>query len=241
MFLKAVTVANNSRIIRFFGSEGHDWKRINAFKRGLEDRLQKEASDINAIEDLKKFIAMRAGLLQITTPKPMRVVDPEKDLAELYEQIIGEPIRTKRGKSLKRYIGEKLHSAGLDNKIARDVTVTVPVLQKVVEFPYGFQNGRFHLINPVRFAAANPDQSVVTACKYAVEGDSLYEQSDSKLGDLQLVVVGQFRPKDKESPQRVKRVLEQHNVVLYRTDEIPKLVDEIQRTGKDIASNPIGN
>jgi hypothetical protein len=180
---------------------------------------------------------MRAGLLQITTPNPLRVVDPDKDLAELYEQVIGEPVRTRRAKSLKQYIGEKLHNAGLDKKIARDLKVPVPVLQKEVEFPYGFQNGRFNLINPVRFTAANPDQSVITACKYAVEGDSLYEQPHAKFGPLQLVVVGQFRPKDKESPQRVNRVFQKHNVVLYRTDEIPKLVDEIQQTAKELVQH----
>ena len=43
---------------------------------------------------MKQFIALRAGLLQVTTPRAMRVVDPENDLAELYEQVIGEPVRT---------------------------------------------------------------------------------------------------------------------------------------------------
>ncbi|MFN9234997.1 MAG: hypothetical protein ACK6D4_10185, partial [Planctomyces sp.] len=28
-FLKVLTSANNGRIIRFFGSAGHDWKQIN--------------------------------------------------------------------------------------------------------------------------------------------------------------------------------------------------------------------
>jgi hypothetical protein len=51
-FLRALTSRNNSRIIRFFGSEGHDWARINTFKRGLEDRLQKEVSAIKCVEDL---------------------------------------------------------------------------------------------------------------------------------------------------------------------------------------------
>jgi hypothetical protein len=27
-FLKALTIRNYSRIIRFFGTEGHDWKRL---------------------------------------------------------------------------------------------------------------------------------------------------------------------------------------------------------------------
>src|SRR5947209_9669263 len=67
-FLKALTTRNNSRIIRFFGSEGHDWVRINAFKKRLEDRIALEGADIKSLEDLQRFIDQRANLLQITSP-----------------------------------------------------------------------------------------------------------------------------------------------------------------------------
>jgi hypothetical protein len=49
-----------------------------------------------------------------------------------------------------------------------------------------------------------------------------------------LVVVGQFRPKDDVSPTLVRRVFNESHVKLYSSDEIPKLIDEIRRTGKDI-------
>ncbi len=103
-----------------------------------------------------------------------------------------------------------------------------------VEIPFGFQNGRFNLINPVRFEATNPQQGIITACKYAVEGLSLYENPDPELGKMQLVVVGKFRPNDHDSPTRVKRVFQDYGVKLYRTSEIPQLIEEIRRTGKDI-------
>jgi hypothetical protein len=150
-FLQALTSGHNSRIIRFFGSEGHDWKRINMFKRGLEDRLQKEAAMIKSVEDLEQFIALRANVLQITSPNSMKVCDPEQDLRDLFEEIIGEPARPKRQRSLRHYIDEKLSGSGLEKKVVRDVKVAVPVLQKEVEIPFGYQNGRFNLINPVRF------------------------------------------------------------------------------------------
>src|SRR5438270_13906920 len=54
-FLKARTSGNNSRIIHFFGSEGHDWVRLNAFKRGLEDRLVIEGNEIETVEQLERF------------------------------------------------------------------------------------------------------------------------------------------------------------------------------------------
>src|SRR5262245_23233492 len=76
-FLRAMTTRTNGRIIRFFGSEGHDWSRINAFKRGLETRLEKEHTGIKTLEDLQRFIALRANVMQITQPLPIKVVDAE--------------------------------------------------------------------------------------------------------------------------------------------------------------------
>ena len=232
-FLKARTSGNNSRIIHFFGSEGHDWVRLNAFKKGLEDRLAVEGGEIRTVEQLERFIAQRANLLQITWPRPMKVTDPENELEELFKELVAGSMHRTSTRTLKRFLGEKLVTAGLERKIRRDIRVTVPVLQKEVEIPFGFQNGRFNLINPVRFEALHPDNSLVTACKYAVEGRSLYENPDPQLGLLQLVVVGKFRSKDQESPARVKRVLQDYRVTLFRTSELPQLIDEIRRTGKE--------
>jgi hypothetical protein len=233
-FLKAVTVPNNRRIIRFFGSEGHDWARINAFKKGLEDRIAVEGPAIETVEQLEKFIAQRANLLQITPPRPMKVVHPKEDLDELYKELLGESVHWTSTRTLRRFLAERFSTAGVEAKIRKEIRVRVPLLQKEVDIPFGFQNGRFNLINPVQFESTQPEQSVVTACKYAVEGRSLYENPDPKLGELQLVVVGKFRPKDQESPSRVQRVFQDYRVNLFRTSELPQLIEEIRTTGKDI-------
>jgi Protein of unknown function (DUF3037) len=91
-FLKASMSNNNRRISRFFGKEGHDWVRINSFKKGLADRIAIEGRDILTLEQLEKFIAGRANLLQITPPRPMKVNDPEQDLEELFKEIMGEVV-----------------------------------------------------------------------------------------------------------------------------------------------------
>jgi hypothetical protein len=233
-FLKALTNSNNARIIRFFGSEGHDWKRINSIKRGLEDRLQKETSEIHEVDDLRSFIRRRANLVQISEPNFIKVFEPEKDLQELYERIIGETHATRAKRSWRLFIGDRLSTPEIAKKVIREIRVPVPVLGKEVEFPYGFVNGRFNLITPVRFAGAKADTSVATACKYAVEGESLYQEGQSDRGALQLIVVGQFRAQDRESPASVRRILDAHRVKLFESRELPQLIDEIRRTGKDV-------
>jgi hypothetical protein len=232
-FLKVLTSANNGRIIRFFGSAGHDWKQINTIKSGLQDRLDKEG--IRTVDELQHFVATRANSLQLTPPLPVKVQDPEKELRELFHEIVGEPAKRTQKTSLKKLLREKFDLAGLENKVIANVTVDVPVTGQEIEIPFGFQNGRFNLISPVRFGAADPQQSFRTACRFAVEGRSIYDHADKELGNLQLVVVGQFRPNDDLSPKLVRRVFAESAVKLYSADEIPTLIEDIRRTGKDIA------
>lgn len=103
-FLKVLTSANNGRIIRFFGSAGHDWKQINTIKSGLQDRLDKEG--IRTVDELQHFVATRANSLQLTPPLPVKVQDPEKELRELFREIVGEPAKRTQKTSLKKLLRE---------------------------------------------------------------------------------------------------------------------------------------
>jgi hypothetical protein len=181
---------------------------------------------------------MRANLLQITPPNPVQVTDPEKDLNALFETIIGETARTPREKSLRKSVGEKLSQAGLDRKLIRDVEIHVDVLERDIQFPFAFQNRRFNLINPVRFEAQNPDQSIATACKYAVEGQSIYRRADPERGEMQLVILGQFRSNDNTTREAVGRVFGECRVKLFEMNRFADLVDEIRQTGKDVELSP---
>jgi hypothetical protein len=234
-FLKAITARSNQRIRRFFGAEEHDWQRINSYKLAIEERLEVEQPGIQSLEDLEQFIALRANRLQITAPRSVAVEDPEENLKALFEEIVGgEP--TKEGRvDLCRHVGEWFRRAGVERKLATDVDVVVPVFNHRIHIPYGFQNGRFNLIQPVRFQAAQPEHAVNTACRYAVEGRSLYENADPRLGLLKLVVVGKFRDEDAQTKSAVKRVLSNSYVDLFPLDELDRLIDEIRETGKDLS------
>lgn len=233
-FLRARTSSDNARIRHFFGDEGHDWTRINSFKVGIEERLEVERGEIRTLEALEAFIARRANLIQISPPRPMKVTDPEKDLDQLFKDLVGGEARTHRGPSLKRFLRQKFTTAGVDKKILTDIRVQVPISERQIEVPYGFQNGRFNLIQLAGFQATNPEHAKTTACRYAVEGESLYENPDPRLGPLQLILVGKFGSKQPESRSGVERILKAHHVRLYAATEVDRLVDEIKRTAKDL-------
>jgi hypothetical protein len=135
-FLKALTSRNNSRIIRFFGSESHDWIRINAFKKGLEDRIALEGTEIRCLEQLERFIAQRANLLQITPPRPTKIIEAEKDLEELFKEFFGKSVHRSSTRTLRRFLAQKLSTPDIDEKIRKDIKVRVPVLDKGVEIPW---------------------------------------------------------------------------------------------------------
>ena len=233
-FLEARTSRDNARIRHFFGDEGHDWVRINLYKLGIEDRLKIEKDQLRTLDDLQGFIARRANLIQITPPRPMKVSDPEKDLDQLFQDLVGGQARVNRGPNLKRFLGQKFEKAGLDKKILTDIRVKVPISERQIEVPYGYQNGRFNLIQLAGFQATNPEQAKITACRYAVEGESLFENPDPRLGSLQLVLVGKFGSQQSESRSGVERILKQHHVRLFAATEVDRLVDEIRRTAKDL-------
>lgn len=72
------------------------------------------------------------------------------------------------------------------------------------------------------------------ACRHAVEGRSLYEHPDEKLGELKLIVVGSFAPESSEYKDVVSDILTENEVALHSIEEVERLVNEIQTTGKKL-------
>ena len=234
LFLQARTARDNRRIRHFFGREGHDWSQINSFKVGIEERLEVEQENVHTVEDLQHFIQLRANQIQITAPRPMRVENPSQDLDQLFRDLVGGAHRKQGGasKPFKRCVGDRFSNAGLDSKIARDLMIHVPISNESLKIPYGYQNGRFNLIQPVTFASKESSYAIGKACRFAVEGRSLYSEAHPKYGQLQLVVVGRFLSQSVDTNSDIRRILSEHQVHLYTEDKLPVLIDEIRRTGK---------
>ncbi|MCX7424655.1 MAG: DUF3037 domain-containing protein [Planctomycetia bacterium] len=233
LFLQARTARDNRRIQHFFGREDHDWSQINSFKIGIEERLEVEHPNIQTLDDLQRFIQLLANQIQITAPRPMRVRVPEEDLDRLFQDLVGGQHRKQKSTSFKRHVGDRFaNAAGLESKIARDVSIHVPISNRDIEIPYGYQNGRFNLIQPVTFQSKEPANDISKACRFAVEGHSLHETQNPRYGDVQLVVVGRFLSQGGDTKADVGRILKEHEVQLYAEEHLSDLIDEIRRTGK---------
>lgn len=235
-FLQARTARDNRRIQHFFDREGHDWSQINSFKIGIEERLEMEHPNIKSLGDLQQFIQLRANQIQITAPRPMRVRVPEDDLDQLFQDLVGGVQRKQSRTSFKRHLWDRFTNAGLEPKMAKDLHVHVPISNRDVEIPYGYQNGHFNLIKPVAFQAKESGNDISKACRYAVEGRSLHGTPHPQYGDLQLVVVGRFLPQGSDTKTYVRQILREHQVQLYSEENLSDLIDQIRRTGKVLRS-----
>jgi len=238
-FIRAKTAQGNDRIRRFFGSQDNDWTQINAIKNSIENRLEVASQHFKSLEDLSNFISTRANEVQITPPRPMKVLEPKKDLEELYEELVGgrsrQPLKH-AAPPVEKALSKTFREKEVEDFIQKDVTVTVPAFRSSLTVPFGFQNGRFNLIQPVRFKQTTETRVVDIACRHAVEGHSLYNHPDKKLGKLKLVVVGSFAPESSEHEDVVNNILTENNVSLYTLKNLQSLIEEIRTTGKKLPS-----
>ncbi len=231
-FIRARIARSNQRIRKFFGSEDRDWDQLNALKTAVEERLEAEAKRFRTLEDLQNFIGTRGNEIQLTPPRPVKVFDPVQDLELLFERLVEGQTQTKTAEPIVRRLDETFSQKDILPFIRRNVPVTVRAFHQQRTVPYGYQNGRFNLIQPATFQS----QPINRACRYAVEGRSLFDHPDEALGELQLVIIGEFAP-DQGGDARdvVESILGENKVRLFTITELPRLLDEIRSTGKMLA------
>src|ERR1041385_1438179 len=156
-FLKARTARGNDRVRRFFRTSELDLLRINAFKETFEERVSIESERIDTIEDFRTFIDTRANQLRLSEPRPVKVLDPEESLSELYEELVGGRLRGERvveaRKQLRSQFEKLLHQRGITGKVQRGVRIHLPMMDREISFPYMFRNGRPNLVKAEAFEA----------------------------------------------------------------------------------------
>jgi DUF3037 family protein len=232
-FLKAQTATGNDRARRFFGPEESielDLDRLNAFKAAFEERVLAEAARIKTPEEFRHFVHTRANQLLLTEPRPIKVFDPEADLARLFDTLVGGRRRAARqaqpeAESLARTFCDLLDRRGVSDKVQRDVKIESALFQRTLVFPFAFQNGQLNVIDPVLFEATST-RNIERACQLAVEGNDLQDRPQPIL----LNVLGSFKSDHAESVEQVRRVLDKYRVALHTSHELDRLIEIIAAT-----------
>jgi len=234
-FIRAHVTESNDRIRRFFQSEHHDWERINAIKMAVKDRFDADFVSFTDLKDLEHFIATRANNMMLTAPRSMLVEDPDRDLAALFEQLVGGRKITashQHHSSVARTLSDAFAGDRFKSIIRRDVSVKIPVMQKVITVPYAYKNGDFNLVQPQLFDQSTEDGIHKIACLRAVEGRLLYQHQFPGNIKHRMIIVAEFSGKAADYATPVCDLLKNSNVEVRSVAQIDDLAKHVLETGK---------
>jgi hypothetical protein len=231
-FLQTRMVADNERVRHFFGITGDDAKRLSDFKKSFAARIEAERARVTTLEMFQKFIDTRGNQIQLTEPAFVKVRECQETIDQLFKQLVGGKAKTQKRESFAKSLQARFEAGNVANLIETNVPITVPILERETSVPFAFQNGAFHLLQPVTFVAEKEEVNFNRALKYSMEGKILQDNPDSKYGQMKFNVIGRFASMSDPSIPIVRKVLEESNVRLHLDHDISGLVDEIRRTGK---------
>jgi hypothetical protein len=225
-FLRASFGRSRTRVSHLFGKQ--DWEFVALQQSAIEARLTRELEAFKKLEDLEAYVSRRANTLTLTSPRPVKVENPESELKNLLRRLVG-PQReaAQRAARISKELGNLLRSAGVASKLQRDVTVHPPSLPKPIKVPFAYQNGRLNLIEPIQFEGQTAAAVFNRASIRAVEGEFLADYLDPEFGKLALVVVAKFAPEQANEQKTAATVFAKHDVPMYTFGTLEPLIDDI--------------
>lgn len=224
-FLDARMVQGADRPSRFFGRAAVDRHALDGAKRSFQNLVEREREHVRSLEDLEAFLARFGNALAFTKPRAASVDDPERELEELFHELVGgrnrrEGARARRVPALDavfaRYEGSPL--------VERDKQVVIPRIDVTIEVPYAYTNGRLNLVRPTHFGADE-----VTARRKAeallLEGRLLAEAGNQ--GSRQVVLAVGTDEEERESENRVARLFDALGQKFVPSHEVSAFADGV--------------
>jgi hypothetical protein len=228
-FVKARTAEGNDRIRRFFRGQPIDLARVNAAKRAIERRVEVDRDSFRTPEDLVRFMHTRGNDILLTPPRPMKVSDPDADIASLFAELVGGRARRKKEQAEIPALDEVFRRPTLQDRVLFNPSVVVPVVGRTLKVPYAFRNGILNLVKPQRFAAEDKRAVTGTAMRLAIEGDLLFKHPERN-EQRKLIVVSTFSKSESNGDLRacVDNVLGEYNVRVVHEEQIEEFAAEIE-------------
>lgn len=203
-YLGARTSQGNDRVRRFFGTGSFDPKRLNAAKKAIEARIIRSRSSIRTVEEFEQLIQSRGNELLITMPRPIKLIDPNKELDTLYDELVGARKRkSKHVLAQQDTVAELLDSRfrRMSDRIRFKHKIRLPVMERDFEVDYAYRNGSLNLIKTEAFSQSL-GKAFNQATKLAVIGDLLRKTPADEGVQRRLTVVSLGIP---GAPAQVER------------------------------------
>lgn len=234
---------DHGRLKKIFGKLAGEKQSVAVLLRSIAGRAVAEKEMLSTLEGLKQFISTRANRVMLTDPCAVLVEgNPEATLQELMEELVipqDTPEKREAKVSVAQLeqqwlltVTDRLLSRNLAPYLRRGMEVRVPRFISPLTAPLGYQNGRFHLIQPEEFSLSQESRIEERISLRAVQGEALYQHRDEALGSLQLTVVADFPPDRPDIQRMAQEVLREHHVRVYTRETLTELEGEIAQHGK---------
>ncbi|MBP3960939.1 DUF3037 domain-containing protein [Gemmata sp. G18] len=214
------------RIHRFFGKNHISLKQYTRLVSSFETRIRQASKSFRDVADLRKFIGQEANDLLITDPRKVSVSVPGVQFFQLFEELVEPQPAPNRKRGLKEVLEEEFSKPEFKPLVMHDVEVHLPKIRSSLMLPYGYQNGKLTLIQPVQFPRDTATELISRAGRYQLESELIHTVGN------QLVIVGEFPPGETETPQIVEKLLREKHAEFYRAEELDSLLNVIRRTAK---------
>lgn len=230
-FLDCRINVKNERIRKFFGEQVGDLQQIKIMKKGLENRLLHDPT-LRNLDNFRKFQSLLANELQISELRPVRVQNPQTELAQLYAELVdlGAKHEKVMPPALFERLDEMMLSDRLKNLVQHDVKIRLPIMEKEIEVPYSYQNGSFNLIQKQNYNQVSEGPIFKAASQIAVQGHLLFKHGIEGKGQCQMIVIGSFGNLNSSVKSRVTQLFREHDVSLYHEDTLDQLERKIIET-----------
>lgn len=214
------------RVERLFGKQPKSY--FDVLKASFKNRLESDFSQGIDMRRFEAFAKTRANQMRIANVLSIVTDNPEADLGELFSSLVGEDGAPSRLPRIESELRKKFQRAGVD-KFVESKPRPVALPQGVtIQAPYGYQNGAYNLIDPVRLGGI-PGDALGEASKRAVEGQWLRHYSRAQGAPKELIVVGDFADQKQEFKRAIAEVMAEKNVSFFDINRLEPLLDDIKR------------
>lgn len=212
------------RIERVFGKQSKGY--LDAIKASFENRLLVELSNAPDGSSMAEFSRKRANALRVSQLQPVLVSDPNDALDQLFSELVGDDEAAMREPRMRRRLREVFVANKVEQFLDGPASVDLPEFGLSVSVPYGYQNGCYNLVDAMRLPSA-PGEALREAGKRSMEGGLIWKHFERSEHCKRLVVVGDFKAQSNEFYHAVSGQFAEHNVKLYRFDDLNPLFRDI--------------
>ena len=218
-FMRAMTASDNRRIRQIFPNVRIDHEWLNSVKESICERLEADADQYRTLKDLCAFADTRANEMRISTPRPIMVVDPERQLRDLYEEYFGQPPKPAKKDRVMENLDTAFRSLRFEGRIQFRQTVKIPVVDIELRVPYVYKNGCRNLVVPRHFTQVQP------AMQLAFESIMLAKHA----ADSRLIVIPSFEKRQAMDgiEGRVTRILEETPARVVMESDLDAFLEEV--------------